>query len=137
MPYLVHCDTFGCVHFRAIIGIAERWHQILELLSNYYRMMSTNDTKYTFENDINDIKIYNISKTHYMYLSKIHRDNEEDIDNLREKVWSIYKPENINTYFWGLVLNCDADKLAKNVIDDINFYRNYKKILKESKLVIE
>ena len=131
MPYLVHCDTFGCVHFRAIIGIAERWHQILELLSNYYRMMSTNDTKYTFENDINAIKLYNISTTHYMYLNKIYRDNEEDIDNLREKVWSIYKPENINTYFWGLVLNCDADKLAKNVIDDINFYRNYKKILKE------
>jgi hypothetical protein len=137
MPYLVHCDTFGCVHFRAIIGIAEEWHQILELLSNYYRMMSTNDTKYTFENDINAIKLYNISTTHYMYLNKIYRDNEEDIDNLREKVWSIYKPENINTYFWGLVLNCDADKLAKNVIDDINFYRNYKKILKESKLVIE
>ena len=46
--YLIYLDTFGCVEFEAIIGVASSWREVLELLGNYYILQLKRDDCYTW-----------------------------------------------------------------------------------------
>ena len=135
MPYLINCDTFGCVYFQAVIGLAENKQEILELLYNYYNL-SKNLNNYSFEGDYNNLDIFIISNDNYIYLKSIYNDHEEIIDEHRKSYWFKGTVENVMTSFWGLILYTDADKPAKNIIDDPLFYSKYKNILKTSPKLI-
>jgi len=129
--YLLDCDTFGCVFFQAIVGVAENWSEIKELLYNYYGYMKSSSL--TFENDNNNIRIYKISKEDYKYLCDLYYTYEEEIEEYLEKELR-FKPENINTNFWFAPLYIDADKY---MIFDKPVYKKYKEILSRSRLAIE
>ena len=135
--YLVSVDTFECVYFRAILGVAETKCEVLELLCNYYLLSKKNNNLYSFEGDTNDINILKIGLEDYEYLLDVYKNNEEIIAKNREEfMFKRGTVEDLMTNFWGLTLNIDADKPAKKELNDPNFYKLYKKICNEGKQVL-
>jgi hypothetical protein len=135
--YLVHCDTFGCVYFRAIIGIADDKSGVLNLLHHYYKIIKQNDDSYTFEGDHNDIKIYKISEDDYLYLEEFYKEYTYEIEEGLKKWWYGTSTLEPDVRFWGLTLNSDNKRPAKKLTNeyDTEFYKKYKIILKKGKLV--
>jgi len=129
--YLVHCDTFGCVYFQAIIGIADNKSGVLNLLHHYYKIMMES-SRYTFEEDHNDIKIYKISEDDYSYLEEFYNEYSYELEEGLKEWWYGTAKLEANARFWGLTLNSDNTKPAKQLTDeyDTDFYKKYKRILR-------
>lgn len=136
--YLVHCDTFECVYFRAIIGIASDKSGVLNLLHHYYKIMKENDALYTFEDDHNDIKIYKIGEGDYLYLEEFYEGYTYEIEEGLREWWYGASTLEPNARFWGLTLNSDNKRPAKKLTDeyDTGFYKKYKRILEKGKPVL-
>ncbi len=45
MFYLIHCDTFGCVNFQAIIGIANSKNGIMEQICKNKSLKNSENSK--------------------------------------------------------------------------------------------
>src|ERR1700690_3144591 len=90
--YLIYLDTFDCVNFEAIVGIAESWREVLELLGNYFILQLKRDDSYTIESDTNDIQVRRITKKSYDYLENVYKKNDWPIGDARRKYFSDIEP---------------------------------------------
>ena len=131
MFYLIHCDTYGCVYFQAIIGIANNKNGVMELLFNFHKQNYSMVSNSTFENSHFDVKILKISEESYNYLL-------EEINNNLDKITknhtiNKYIPECQITEYLFVILN--NDEPIYNIFDK-NFHKKYNNIIKKSKQII-
>ena len=131
MYYLVHCDTYECVDFQAIIGITDNKRGVNELLFNYHKYHFALLPGITFETSHFDIQILKITKENYNFLLNEINDKLDKITENHEK--QNFKPECSNAEFLFVTLNNDEPQYD---IFEKEFHKKYKNIIKNSKQLI-
>ncbi len=131
MYYLVHCDTYECVYFQAIIGIANSKRGLMELLFNYHKYHFVLLPNITFETSHFDIQILKITEENYNYLLNEINDKLDKITENHEK--QNFNPECSNSEFLFVILNNDEPQYD---IFEKDFHKKYKNIVKKSKQLI-
>ena len=131
MFYLVHCDTYECVNFQAIIGIADCKQGLMELLFNYHKYHFMLLPSITFETSTFDIQILKITEENYNYLLNEITDKLDKITENHEK--QNFKPECSNSEFLFVMIINDVPQYD---IFEKDFHIKYKNIVKKSKQLI-
>lgn len=132
MFYLIHCDTYECVDFQAIIGIANNKQGVMEHLFNYHKYHFTYFPHETFETSTFDIQILKITEDNYNYLQNEINNNIDKINENHEKL--NFTPECSNNEFLFVILNTD-DKPQYDIFNK-DFHKKYFNIVKKSKQLI-
>ena len=131
MFYLVHSDTYECVDFQAIIGIADNKRGVMELLFNYHKYHFILLPSTTFETSHFDIQILKITEENYNYLLNEITNKLDEITENHEK--QKFKPECQNSQFLFVILNNDKPQYD---IFKKEFHKKYFNIVKKSKQLI-
>lgn len=120
MFYLLHCDSYNCVYFSAIIGISNNKNGVFELIFNFYKYQLKTNPDQTFENSMFDLHILNITQENYEYL-------ENQIENTYDKL--TFYPENQIAIYLFVVLIDDEPKY--NIFNK-SFHKKYNEIIENS-----
>ncbi len=131
MKYLIHCDTYNCVDFQVIIGIAEDKNGVMEILFNYHKQILKNNKNLTFVEFHDDIKIFKISENDYEFiLNEINMNMDKIEENY---IKNNYEPERQQSNYLYVILCNDEDKYD---IFDKKFHKKYYQILNKAKQLL-
>jgi hypothetical protein len=131
MFYLINCNTYECVNFQAIVGIADNKNGIMELLFNFHKQHFCSSENLTFECSHYDIQIFKITKKNYNYLLNKINNNIDKITENHEIMK--YIPEcQIAEYLFVIL---DNDGPQYDLFDEC-FHTKYNNIIKKSKQII-
>ena len=129
MYYLINCDTYDCVNFQAILGVADNKRSVMELLYNFHKQNYSSNL--TFEKSNFDIQIIKISENNYNYL----------LDEINKNINKIRKNHEMNKYLpecqYSEYLFIILDKDEPNYdIFDKDFHKRYYNIISKSKQIL-
>ena len=134
--YLVRADTYGCVEYDILVGIAQNKTGLYEIFNNYFKMMQTYQSfeKYKVENDINELIVYEITDEDFVYLQNIYASNETMIYKKIKKEYNFEAVSGYSCYFFT--------KTSSELIPQFDILNKkqliaYMKILEKSNIVIK
>lgn len=111
--YLVYTSCPAHVVDERIVGIADDFSEVVELLWNY-TLYQKSISKDDFENHVMyaDIIVLRISNTDYRFLKSV----QEGLDDPVESSEGDFKPENFNTRFWMVPFELDDEENGEEKI---------------------
>jgi len=131
--YLIQSDTYGCVEYNILVGIAQGKMGLYEVLNNYFKMMNMVDKKYNVESDINELLIYEITEKSFDQLNEIYDSCCTSINKYLIDEYDFKPIDNYSRYFFTRTSN---EHKKQYDIFNKKQHKIYMKIIDISTLII-